>query len=184
MVEYLDFRIITNNQNRISLSNLHFPNDSKTMNSNSPIAASQLEHDVKQLQDHLYELTEVYRKHQQYIKTRYKISSLDMEIIQFIVLQGPKKMKEIGDHFQIKLSTLTSIIDKIENKKLVKRVNSKDDRRVVYLETSRKGKNLYDQYHMYLGMMAKEMRESMNEGEFLGFLSGLKKMAEVGNPEE
>lgn len=154
------------------------------MSTKSLTASPQMEQDVKQLQEHLYELTEVYRKHQQYIKTRYKISSLDMEIIQFIVLQGPKKMKEIGDHFQIKLSTLTSIIDKIENQKLVKRVNSKDDRRVVYLETSRKGKNLYDQYQMYLGTMAEEMRGSMTDDEFNGFLAGLKKLAEVGNPEE
>lgn len=153
------------------------------MSSTSPTASVRQDEDVKKLQEYLYELTEVYRKHQHYIKLKYKISSLDMEIIQLIVLQGPKKMKEIGDHFQIKLSTLTSIIDKIENQKLVKRVNSRDDRRVVYLETTRKGKNLYDQYHMYLSEMAREMRGEMNDSEFEGFLLGLQKMAKVGNPE-
>lgn len=153
------------------------------MNSTSPIASVHQHHDVKLLQDYLYQLTEVYRKHQHYIKLKYKISSLDMEIIQLIVLQGPKKMKEIGDHFQIKLSTLTSIIDKIENQKLVKRVNSRDDRRVVFLETTRKGKNLYDQYHMYLSEMTKELRDEMKEDEFNGFLSGLKKMTEIANPQ-
>ena len=153
------------------------------MSSTSPTASVRQDEDVKKLQEYLYELTEVYRKHQHYIKLKYKISSLDMEIIQLIVLQGPKKMKEIGDHFQIKLSTLTSIIDKIENQKLVKRVNSRDDRRVVYLETTRKGKNLYDQYHMYLSEMTREMRGEMNDSEFEGFLLGLQKMAKVGNPE-
>ncbi|MDP5172886.1 MAG: MarR family winged helix-turn-helix transcriptional regulator [Bacteroidia bacterium] len=154
------------------------------MKTDSLLASTKLSPEVKQLQEHLYELTEVYRKHQQYIKTRYKISSLDMEIIQLIVMDGPKKMKEIGDHFQIKLSTLTSIIDKIEDQKFVKRVNSKDDRRVVFLEVSRKGRNLYEQYHQYLTIMAENMKESLSQDEFTGFLVGLKRMAEVANPVE
>ncbi len=154
------------------------------MSTDFPLASTKLHSEVEQLQQYLYELTEVYRKHQQYIKTRYKISSLDMEIIQLIVLQGPKKMKEIGDHFQVKLSTLTSIIDKIERQKLVKRVNSRDDRRVVFLETTLKGKKLYNQYHMYLSGMAQNMRDHMSEEEFNGFLIGLKKMADIARPQE
>ncbi len=154
------------------------------MKSNSPIEPVDLAPGIQELQQHLYELTEVYRKHQQYIKVRYKISSLDMEIIQLVVSQGPQKMKEIGGHFQVKLSTLTSIIDKIEEQKLVKRVNSKDDRRVVFLDVTRKGKLLYEQYHHYLGMMAQSMTEKMTEGEFSGFLAGLRKVVMAATPDQ
>lgn len=152
------------------------------MKTETPTAVSSASREVEQLQTYLYELTEVYRKHQQYIKTRYKISSLDMEIIQLVVLQGPKKMKEIGDHFQVKLSTLTSVIDKIEEQKLVKRVNSREDRRVVFLEVTRKGRGLYDQYQRYLALIAEDMRASLSETEFSGFLAGLRRMAEITAP--
>ena len=134
---------------------------------------------VERLQRSLYELNDVYRKHADYIKTKYKISALEMEIIQFVILDGRKKMKEIGEHFNIKLSTLTSIIDKIERQKLVKRVNSKEDRRVVYLEATKKGQRLYTDYSRYLKIVSQMMKRNLNEDLFGAFIKGLEKVSEI-----
>lgn len=133
---------------------------------------------VERLEKSLYELNEVYRKHQDYIKTKYKISALEMEIIQLIVLDGKKKMKEVGEHFNVKLSTLTSIIDKIERQRLVKRVNSKEDRRVVYLEVTQKGNKLYKDYSNYIQVISQLMQQSMKQENFSAFVEGLEKMSE------
>ncbi len=133
---------------------------------------------VERLEKSLYELNEVYRKHQDYIKTKYKISALEMEIIQLIVLDGKKKMKEVGEHFNVKLSTLTSIIDKIERQRLVKRVNSKEDRRVVYLEVTQKGNKLYKDYSNYIQVISQLMQQSMKQEKFSAFVEGLEKMSE------
>lgn len=127
----------------------------------------------------LFELGEMYRKHQAYIKAKYNISALEMEILQLIILEGKKKMKEIGEQFNIKLSTLTSIIDKIETQKLVKRVNSREDRRVVFLDTTKKGQKLYQEYHQYLQAVSVIARRSMDEKEFHIFLQGLKKISDI-----
>lgn len=134
---------------------------------------------VERLEKSLYELNEVYRKHQDYIKTKYKISALEMEIIQLIMLQGKKKMKEIGEYFNVKLSTLTSIVDKIEQQRLVVRVNSKEDRRVVYLEVTPKGNKLYKDYSNYIQVMSQLMQQSMKEEQFSAFVEGLEKMSEL-----
>ena len=134
---------------------------------------------INKLEKSLYDLSDIYRKHQQYIKVKYKISALEMEIIQLIVLQGPKKMKDIGEHFQIKLSTLTSIVDKIENQKLVKRVNSKEDRRVVFLEVARKGARIYDNYSRYIHRISQAMKNNMNDELFFAFVQGIKTMSEA-----
>ncbi|MEO0472785.1 MAG: MarR family transcriptional regulator [Bacteroidota bacterium] len=134
---------------------------------------------VKRLETQLFNLADVFRKHQEYIKTKYKISSLEMEIIQLIVNQGKKKMKEIGQHFNIKLSTLTSIIDKIERQKLVKRVNSKDDRRVVFLEVTKKGQTLHMNYSKYIQSVASDLENVMDQGAFMSFVEGLEKMSDL-----
>ena len=130
----------------------------------------------------LIDLNDVYRKHQNYIRAKYKITSLEMEIIQLIVLEGKKKMKEIGQYFNIKLSTLTSIIVKIERQKLVKRVNSKDDRRVVFLEVTNKGNKLYTDYSKYIQVISTLMKSSMDEENFNAFTEGLSKMSELVSP--
>ncbi|MEM7374711.1 MAG: MarR family transcriptional regulator [Bacteroidota bacterium] len=134
---------------------------------------------VDRLERGLFELAEVYRKHKLYIKTKYNISALEMEILQLIHLDGKKKMKEIGEQFHIKLSTLTSIIDKIESQKLVKRVNSREDRRVVFLDITKKGQKLYEEYHRYLQLVSVQAHQSMEDYEFQAFLHGLKKMSEI-----
>lgn len=126
-----------------------------------------------QLAEQLRYLGDIQRKHQEYIKAKYKLNGLEMEIIQLVALDGPRKMKEIGAYFHVKLSTLTSIIDKIETQKLVKRVPSKDDRRVVLLEPTRKGKKLYQDYSQYLQMMISRMPEALSEDRLTAVIAGL-----------
>ncbi len=139
---------------------------------------------VESLEASLRALSDVYRKHQEYIKAKYKISALEMEIIQLVVLEGPKKMKEIGQHFNVKLSTLTSIIDKIERQRLVKRVNSSSDRRVVFLEVTKKGHKLYENYSNYLNVIAQTMRNAMDDQQFGALVHGLQTMTEIVLPSE
>ncbi len=121
-------------------------------------------------------LNEIRRKHHHYIKTKYRITGMEMEIIQWLFIEGPRKMKEIGENFNIKLSSLTSVIDKIERQKLVYRKNSKDDRRVVFLDVSDKGKRLYRDYSDYLKVLAHLMKKEMNEEDFEAFILGIEKM--------
>jgi DNA-binding MarR family transcriptional regulator len=134
---------------------------------------------VERLEKSLFDLSDVYRKHQEYIKTKHKVSALEMEIIQYIVLDGKKKMKEIGEHFNTKLSTLTSIIDKIEKQNLVKRVNSLEDRRVVFLDITKKGQKLYRDYNQHIRVLSNMMRETMNDDRFSAFVQGLEKMSQL-----
>lgn len=124
------------------------------------------------------DLNEVQRKHYQYIKARYNVSGIEMEIIQWIILDGKKKMKEISEHFNVKFSTLTNIVDKIESQKYVVRKNSKEDRRVVYLEVSKKGQRLYENYTKHIQVMAQLMSQDMGNDQFDILVEGLEKMAE------
>lgn len=127
----------------------------------------------------MVDLHDIYRKHATYIKTKYNVSSLEMEILQYIILDESKKMKEIGEHFKVKLSTLTSIIDKIERQRLVKRVNSREDRRVVYLEVSRKGLRLYNDYSSYIKIVSQSMQEKMDDTQYEAFLKVINKVSEL-----
>lgn len=113
------------------------------------------------------------RKHHDYIKRTYGITALEMQLIQFAVINGPQKMKSVSEHFRIKLSTFTSTIDKAERLRLLKRVNSKEDRRVVYLDVSPKGRKIYEKYANSLQEMASEVQAKMNNAQFNRFLEGL-----------
>jgi MarR family transcriptional regulator, 2-MHQ and catechol-resistance regulon repressor len=134
---------------------------------------------LQRLEVSLIELRDVFRRHQRYIKDNFKVSELEMEILQYVAINGRRKMKEIGDAFNIKLSTLTSIIDKIERQKFVKRVNSKTDRRAVYLDLTPKGKKLYDKYSHYVRVIARLMKRTIKDEHFGMFVDILEKITQM-----
>lgn len=134
---------------------------------------------LTRLEKSLVDLNDLHRKHRDYIKRTYKISALELEIVQLIITDGKKKMREIGEHFNIKLSTLTSIIDKIERQKLVKRVNSKQDRRVVHLDVTKKGIQVNDEYSKYLHLLSRLVQESMEKEQFEIFVEGFEKFSRI-----
>lgn len=90
----------------------------------------------------LKELVLAFNNQRLDILDRYKVGELEVDIIRFLEDHEQKKMKEVGDYFKIKLSTLTSTIDKLEKNKLVKRKSSKEDRRVIYIRPTPKGQSL------------------------------------------
>jgi DNA-binding MarR family transcriptional regulator len=136
---------------------------------------------LEKLESSLIALRDVFRKHQRYIKENFKISELEMEILQFVAMNGRKKMKEIGEAFNIKLSTLTSIVDKIERQKLVKRINSKTDRRAVYLDLTPKGKKIYEKYSHYIHVMALLMKRTIQPDHFPSFVDELERITTMTN---
>jgi DNA-binding MarR family transcriptional regulator len=129
--------------------------------------------DITRLENILIELNYAFRKHRDLIKDKYKISALEMELIKYVILNGPQKMKAISEAFHIKLSTLTSIIDKAEGNRIVRRVNSKKDRRVVFLETTKKGRSVFEEYSQFLRETAITMQEYFDEDSFTYFVEGL-----------
>ena len=129
--------------------------------------------DTKRLEKSIITLNNVLRKEQQFIMDKYNISGKEMEILQFVLDHGPQKMKAISDHFNIKLSTLTSVIDKAEKSRIVKRVNSKDDRRVVYLQTTKRGEDIFSEYNKHLKDVVGLLKQSFDEETFAHFVNSM-----------
>ncbi|MEM9986054.1 MAG: MarR family transcriptional regulator [Bacteroidota bacterium] len=126
----------------------------------SQAPSSVLERQLLQLRDRL-------SHHQNEIRKKYKISANEMEIILYINDFGPQRMKAVGERFKIKFSTLTSLVDKIERLNLVKRVNSKEDRRSILVTITKKGKRMLDEYDSQIHELAEKMAGIASQGNNL-----------------
>lgn len=144
--------------------------------------AQEYNEDAKRLEKSIITLNNVIRKEQQYIMEKYKISGQEMEILQYVIDNGPQKMKALSEYFNIKLSTLTSVVDKAEKNRIVKRVNSKDDRRVVYLEGTKKGKDIFDEYNEHLKEVVVLLKNSFDENMFALFVSSMEAFTRISTP--
>ena len=129
--------------------------------------------EISQLEQSLILLNQIMRKHRQHIQKQFNISALEMELAHFVSTQGPQKMKEVSAQFDIKLSTLTSVIDKAERKKILKRTNSRTDRRVVYLDTTSKGERLLKAYRESLRELMSSIEQELDSLQMTNLVQGL-----------
>ncbi|MEO0899296.1 MAG: MarR family transcriptional regulator [Bacteroidota bacterium] len=138
---------------------------------------------LHRLEQSLFQLTDVIQKHQEIVQKRFKVSAVEIDILRLLDLEGEKKMKDIGERVRVKLSNLTNIIDRLETQKLVKRVNSKTDRRSIFVHISTKGKKLLNDYSEFLRELSTRMRSAIQEDEFSILVNGLEKISNVSLPD-
>lgn len=118
---------------------------------------------LTRLEQSLFELSAVINRHQEIVQKRFKVSAVEIDILKLLDMEGDKKMKDIGERVNVKLSNLTNIIDRLESQKLVKRVNSKTDRRSIFVHVSTKGKKLLADYAEFLRELSTRMKQTMQE---------------------
>ncbi|QTA38645.1 MarR family transcriptional regulator [Thermosipho ferrireducens] len=67
----------------------------------------------------------------------------------FINFHNPVTMKECSQKLRLSKSTITVLIDKLENKGIILRERSNTDRRKIYLVPTKKGKRLFSRISGY-----------------------------------
>ena len=89
------------------------------------------------------------------VKMENKEISKDQFMIMFMLShKGKMKVSEISDNIGLSISTISGILDIMEEKNMVERVRSKEDRRVVHIE-------LQEEYRHLVESMKKEMERNM-----------------------
>jgi MarR family transcriptional regulator, 2-MHQ and catechol-resistance regulon repressor len=72
------------------------------------------------------------------------LSMVQLQTLKFIGEQNGSLMKDVADYLSIAPPSLTPLIDGLEQKKLIKRSSSKNDRRVTLIFLTDKGKDIME----------------------------------------
>ena len=67
--------------------------------------------------------------------------------LRILYFQGPRAMGELAADLDVRLSTMTGVIDQLEEKGLVERVDHPDDRRSLRVKLTARGRKLYHDAH-------------------------------------
>jgi len=101
----------------------------------------------------------------------------EMQVVVFIGQHTSVKMTEISENLNSPLSTLTSVVDKLVERKFLTRVHSDEDRRVVNVALTVKGKNSFKTFSDRKDEMAEKILSQYNATEQANFIGYLGKMA-------
>lgn len=93
------------------------------------------------------------------------ISVNDMHIIEAIGTGEPKNMSTVAKLMSVTVGTLTIAINNLVKKDYVSRVRSEEDRRVVLISLTEKGKRAYQHHREFHDGMVKALVEGLDEGQ-------------------
>ena len=93
------------------------------------------------------------------------ISNNDMHIIEAIGKSGSKSMSTVAKLLSVTVGSLTIAINSLVKKGYVNRARSEEDRRVVLISLSRKGKKAYSHHEQFHEKMIQATLEGMDEAQ-------------------
>ena len=111
------------------------------------------------------------------ITSEYRdITNNDMHVIQAVGLGKPKNMSAIAKALSVTVGTLTIAMNSLVKKGYVHRERGKEDRRVVYISLSEKGKRAYQHHEDFHRHMIDEILEDLTKEETGALVKSLTKL--------
>jgi DNA-binding MarR family transcriptional regulator len=104
------------------------------------------------------------------------VTEKELGVISFVGEKQNVKMTEIAEDIETPMSTLTNIVDKLVDKKILVREHSSDDRRSINVTLSASGKLMYKTLVERKKQIAEKLLSQFNEKDqalFLEHLSSL-----------
>lgn len=94
----------------------------------------------------IHKLLEVFEYKNEYQLQTSNIQPQDMYVLERIYFNEKMAIKDLSKQYSIPPSTLTGIIDRLENKKLIERLRTNIDRRAIELIATPEGKTAVEKH--------------------------------------
>ncbi|WP_181995501.1 MarR family transcriptional regulator [Clostridium sp. AM58-1XD] len=102
------------------------------------------------------------------------ITNNDMHVIHAIGMDEPKNMSTIARELSVTVGTLTIAMNSLVKKGYVVRNRGQEDRRVVYISLSEKGRRAYEHHARFHREMIDSVRSTLNPDEMEALVKALK----------
>ena len=94
-----------------------------------------------------------------------EMSPREVKVVLLLGVQDQMNMTDLAAALHAPLSTVTRIVDRLENKRMVERASSEQDRRVVVVREGEKGRMLHEIIRRSRMDMASRMLAPLTHGE-------------------
>lgn len=117
--------------------------------------------------------------HTKALNKEYQVSAPQLNCLMALFKNGPLPPSQIARHILVESSTVTGVIDRLEQKGFVKRIRSSQDRRKIFIELTDSGRMLASfapppvQLKLHDGLKKLNHRELEKILEVLSMLTGL-----------
>ena len=143
----------------------------------SPPLSPEIKSDVAQvLEASIYLYTESRRITKEFAR-RADLAGPQLTVVKMLEQVGDLSLSELSERIRAQNSTVTGIIDRMERENLVSRERSKEDRRVVYIRLTAKGRKLAEGVSVEPMEIFRRALESLTAAEVRDLVKILGKVA-------
>ena len=109
---------------------------------------------------------------------QYDVSPMQCRTLTYLhEAEGPVNQKQLERHLMVKPSTVNGIVDRLEEKELLRRTASKTDGRCRILELTEQGMQFYDRFTAVVRQVNQRLERNFTEEEKQQLLSFLLRVA-------
>jgi len=137
---------------------------------------------AKQLRESIRDVIRQFRRSDAELATQPQgdISFPEVHVIEFLGDRRACMMRELAEYLLVAVNTVTSIVDKLEQKKLVRRERDETDRRIVMAQLTELGLEAYQGILTARLNACRTMLAPLNEDEQDIFMVLMRKIARGG----
>lgn len=101
----------------------------------------------------------------------------ELRVVEFLGNEGPRMMRQLAEYLTVAVNSMTSIADSLEQKGLVRRQRSDEDRRVVRVELTDSGRDIHHSLTEVHLQLFRTMLRALTEDEQEIFMVLFRKIA-------
>ena len=106
------------------------------------------------------------------------ITNNDMHVIEAVGIGDPRNMSAVAKLLSVTVGTLTIAVNNLVKKGYIERVRSKEDRRVVLVSLTEKGKKAYQHHKRFHEEMIQSLLKGLSEQEISTLVTALTNLRE------
>jgi len=142
-----------------------------------PPVSTEMKRDVDQVLEAIIYLYTESRRLTKELARRADLTGPQLTVVKILEQIGDLSLSELSERIRAQNSTVTGIIDRMERENLVTRERSKEDRRVVYIRLTTKGRRLAEEIPVEPMEIFRGALESLSASEVRELVKILGKVA-------
>lgn len=111
------------------------------------------------------------------VNLEYDLNKTQRGVLMFIAFEGPVAMNKVSEKFALEKGSFTQIADTLEKVSLIERKRCEKDRRIIYLETTDKGKEVALKIHQATEVRINSLLSELSDVERENFLVSLEQVS-------
>lgn len=107
------------------------------------------------------------------------LRAIELYLLLYIAQRGSQKMSELAEVFSMTKSNITFLVDSLEEKGLVERSRSNEDRRVINICLTEKGQQMYNQVLEDFAKLINRVTSQIPEKDLLVISEGFERLSKL-----